>query len=131
MDFGSTPLGNHCRPPPLCAKSNAKYRTFDGTCNNPLPHRSMWGAAGQPMERLLPPVYEDGVWLPRAHGVDGSPLTGAREISRTLLIDTNRPHPKYNLLVMQFGQFIAHDVTQSASIRLGKVDTYLVMEYIK
>ena len=52
------------------------------------------------------------------HSVDGSPLKGAREVSRILLTDMHRPHPKHNLLVMQFGQFIAHDVTQSASVKL-------------
>lgn len=71
------------------------------------------------MERLLPPAYEDGIWTPRMHSVDGTELMGAREISRRLMTDVNLPHPKYNLLLMQFGQFVAHDVTQSASVRLG------------
>ncbi|XP_055903561.1 chorion peroxidase [Eupeodes corollae] len=118
VDFKTSPMAQHCTSPFACSDIQAKYRSLSGTCNNPIPHRSMWGAAGQPMERLLPPAYEDGVWLPRVHSVDGSPLMGAREISRTLLLDSNRPHPKHNLLVMQFGQFLAHDVTQSSSIRL-------------
>lgn len=118
LDFGSSPMRQHCSSPPVCHNIHARYRTFDGTCNNPISHRSMWGAAGQSMERLLPPAYEDGVWLPRSRSVDGSPLLGTREISRILLLDTDRPHPKHNLLVMQFGQFLAHDITQSASVRL-------------
>lgn len=118
VNFESSPLGHHCQKPPKCQKGGP-YRTFDGSCNNPLPHRAHWGAAGQPMERLLSPAYEDGIWLPRLHSsVDRSPLTSPREISRVLFTDTNRPHPKYNLLVMQFGQFVAHDITQSSSIKL-------------
>lgn len=52
--------------------------------------------------------------------VDGTPLTNARTISRILLRDVERPHPTINLLFMQFGQFMTHDVTQSASIRTSK-----------
>ncbi|XP_075146789.1 chorion peroxidase [Haematobia irritans] len=118
VEFRQTPLEEHCQPPRPCLNPRSRYRSFDGSCNNILPHRSHWGAAGQPMERLLPPAYEDGIWTPRIHAKDGSLLTGAREISRILLGDADRPHPRYNLLLMQFGQFIAHDVTQSATVRL-------------
>ncbi|XP_037956398.1 chorion peroxidase [Teleopsis dalmanni] len=117
VDFKDTPLAHHCAPPHHCRNPRARYRSFDGSCNNPLSDRSLWGAAGQPMERLLPPAYEDGIWTPRMHSVDGKPLLGARETSRKLIADVNRPHPKHNLLVMQFGQFIAHDVSQTASVR--------------
>ncbi|XP_073819584.1 chorion peroxidase [Musca autumnalis] len=120
LEFKETPLEHHCHPPQPCLNSRSKYRSFDGSCNNILPHRSHWGAAGQPMERLLPPAYEDGIWTPRIHAKDGFLLMGAREISRILLGDSDRPHPKYNLLLMQFGQFIAHDVTQSSSVRLER-----------
>ncbi|KAH8276325.1 hypothetical protein KR026_011884 [Drosophila bipectinata] len=116
--FTETPLAKHCQPPPICRDIQSVFRSLDGTCNNPLPQRSLWGAAGQPMERLLPPAYEDGIWTPRAHSADGTPLQGARKISRTLLADVDRPHPKYNLLVMQFGQVLAHDVSQTSSVRL-------------
>ncbi|XP_030375898.1 chorion peroxidase [Scaptodrosophila lebanonensis] len=118
VKFTKTPLGRHCGPPPICRNINDTYRSFDGTCNNPLPHRSLWGAAGQPMERLLPPAYEDGIWMPRMHSTDGSHLVSAREVSRALLSDIDRPHSKYNLLLMQFGQLLAHDISQTASVRL-------------
>ncbi|KAM7364696.1 chorion peroxidase [Cochliomyia hominivorax] len=118
VEFKQTPLAHNCQPPRPCVDLRAKYRTFDGTCNNAHPLRSHWGSAGQPMERLLPPSYEDGVWTPRQHSKDGSLLTNAREISRILMVDADRPHPKHNLLVMQFGQFLAHEVSQSASVRL-------------
>lgn len=118
VNYESSSLGHHCQKPPEC-KKDSRYRNFDGSCNNPLAHRAHWGAAGQPMERLLTPMYEDGIWLPRLHSsVDQSPLSSPRKISRMLFTDANKPHPKYNLLVMQFGQFVAHDITQSSSIKL-------------
>lgn len=46
----------------------------------------------------------------------GKPLTNARTISRELLIDADRQHPELNLLFMQFGQLITHDVTQASMI---------------
>ncbi|ALC46682.1 Pxt, partial [Drosophila busckii] len=118
VKFGETPLAHHCQEPPICRNKQGP-RSLDGTCNNPMAERSHWGAAGQPMERLLPPAYEDGIWTPRIHSTDGTPLTSAREISRILFTDVDRPHAKYNLLAMQFGQLLAHDVTQSSSIRLN------------
>lgn len=44
-------------------------------------------------------------------------MTNARTISQVLIKDVDRPHPTINLLFMQFGQFLTHDVSQSASIR--------------
>ncbi|XP_017047162.1 chorion peroxidase [Drosophila ficusphila] len=118
IKFTETPLAQHCQPPLICRNVRSVYRSLDGTCNNPLPQRSLWGAAGQPMERLLPPAYEDGIWTPRSHSSDGTPLLSARKISRILLADVDRPHPLYNLLVMQFGQVLAHDISQTSSVRL-------------
>lgn len=71
------------------------------------------------MERLLPPSYEDGIWEPRSIAVDGGPLPNARTASRELFEDVDRPHAYYNLLLMQFGQFLTHDISQSSSITTG------------
>lgn len=118
--FDGTPLENTCDQFIPCPPVKSKYRSMDGRCNHPDPAKSAWGAAGSPMERLLPPSYQDGVWEPRHLSVDGSPLPNARTISRVLLRDVERPHSRINLLFMQFGQFLTHDVTQSASIRTSK-----------
>ncbi|XP_035896816.1 chorion peroxidase-like [Anopheles stephensi] len=107
-----------CLPPRHC-DPHARYRSFDGSCNNPVPSRSSWGAAGYPFERLLPPAYEDGVWAPRLHSaVSGRPLASARDISVAVFPDNDRRDRRYNLLLMQFGQFMSHDFTRSASVRL-------------
>ncbi|GAB0100154.1 Chorion peroxidase [Sergentomyia squamirostris] len=99
-----------------CPGRARRYRLPDGTCNNPLPGRTSWGSAMTPHERLLPPAYVDGVWQPRMVSVTGQPLLSTRDISRFVFPDVDRPHATYNLMVMQFGQFLAHDVTQTASI---------------
>ncbi|XP_309592.5 chorion peroxidase [Anopheles gambiae] len=109
-----------CLPPRSC-DPHARYRSLDGSCNNPVPARSSWGAAGYPFERLLPPAYEDGVWAPRVHSsVSGRLLPSARDISVAVFPDVDRRDRKFNLLLMQFGQFMSHDFTRSASVRIGQ-----------
>lgn len=53
----------------------------------------------------------------------GAPLPNPRTVSRLLLPDVDRPHPTVSLLLMPFGQFITHDVTQSASITTSTTDS--------
>lgn len=106
-----------CLPPVPC-DPNARYRTINGTCNNPLPHRTSWGQAGYPFDRVLPPVYEDGVWAPRIHSVTGNLLPSTRDVSVALFPDFYRPDPRLNILFMQLGQFTAHDFTLTRSITL-------------
>uniref|UniRef100_A0A7G3ADF7 Putative chorion peroxidase n=1 Tax=Lutzomyia longipalpis TaxID=7200 RepID=A0A7G3ADF7_LUTLO len=99
-----------------CPRRPRKYRLPDGTCNNPVPGRTAWASAGTPHERLLPAAYVDGIWEPRLTSATGQPLPSTRDISRFVFPDVDRSHSTYNLLVMQFGQFLSHDVTQTASI---------------
>jgi peroxidase len=117
MDLNGSKMEKSCLPRPNCPEKPPIYRTFDGSCNHGF-GRETWGAAKTPMERLLPPAYEDGIWSPRSTAVDGSKLSNPRTISRILFPDVDRPHPYLNLMVMQFGQFLAHDFTQSSSITL-------------
>lgn len=99
---------------PRCPRQLPPYRQADGSCNNEK--RPDWGAAGTSMGRLLAPVYVDGVWEPRLYDTLGKPLPSARDVSRKIFPDVDRPHSHLNIMVMQFGQFIGHDVTQSASV---------------
>lgn len=112
-----TPLENTCDQVPACPSEPSRYRLQDGKCNNPDPSRSMWGAAGSPMERLLPPSYADGIWEARTLSVDGTPLPGSRTVSNQLIQDADRPHSSLNLMFMQMGQFLTHDISQAASIK--------------
>lgn len=47
-----------CAPTVRCSE-NAKYRTFNGSCNNL--ERPTWGAANTPFLRLLNAEYSDGI----------------------------------------------------------------------
>lgn len=114
VNFNTSPFSKTCPVRPSC-DFNARFRTFDGTCNH-REGRETWGAAKTPMERLLPPAYEDGIWAARQKSAVGGKLKEPRTISRVLFPDIDRPHPYLNLMVMQFGQFLSHDFTQSGSI---------------
>ncbi|XP_046580897.1 chorion peroxidase-like [Haliotis rubra] len=89
---------------------HSRYRTADGRCNNL--HNPRWGKAFIPFRRFLPPVYDDGISEPRARGSDGNDLPNPRLVSRTLhASDENVPEsPVHTHLVMQWGQFIDHDI---------------------
>ncbi|XP_053669270.1 chorion peroxidase-like [Anopheles marshallii] len=120
ISLKNAPRRKRCLPPRSC-DPHARYRSFDGSCNNPVPSRTSWGAAGYPFERLLPPAYEDGVWAPRLHSrVSGRPLASARDISVAVFPDEDRRDRKHNLMLVIFGQFMSHDFTRSASVQMGK-----------
>lgn len=54
IDLDECPL----RGRPRCPSASRWFRTADGTCNN---SEHPWrGSAMLPMQRFLPPVYEDG-----------------------------------------------------------------------
>ena len=46
-----------CNEDPVTCDPNAKYRTYDGHCNNV--NNAKWGASMQPVARLLEPQYSD------------------------------------------------------------------------
>ncbi|XP_040155935.1 chorion peroxidase-like [Anopheles arabiensis] len=106
-----------CLVGPACDKGHSRYRRFDGRCNNIEPGGSLWGAAGYPMERLLPPAYGDGIWAPRIVSHTGRYLPSARKLSSTLFADLHHPHATCNVLFMQFGQFLAHDFSRNKPIK--------------
>ncbi|XP_063606892.1 peroxidasin-like, partial [Penaeus indicus] len=108
-----TPAG--CEMPksrPSCSASHP-YRTIDGTCNN-LGHPK-WGSAMTPFVRYLVPAYEDGVDSMRGDGRTGArALPSPRAVSRMLQGAENRPPlPHVTLMVMQWGQFLDHDVVHT------------------
>lgn len=120
VHLSGSPLEKTCLPRPLCASRPSRYRTFDGSCNHGS-GKETWGASKTPMERLLPPAYEDGIWSPRMTASDGTKLKSPRAISQVVFPDHDRPHPTHNLMAMQFGQFLSHDFTQSSSITTRKL----------
>ncbi|XP_066268393.1 peroxidasin homolog [Branchiostoma lanceolatum] len=88
-----------------------EFRTIDGRCNNL--DNPLWGAAIQPMKRLLRPQYADSVQAPRVSGRGGAALPSAREVSFTLHEDMRTTSTVNTHLVMQWGQFLDHDITHT------------------
>jgi peroxidase len=134
-----TKLSSECPVPPLCPLVTF-YRRPDGSCNNQ--RDSSLGTSFTPLKRLLLPDYEDGtqlymclnlyhiifvviassvktgLWKPRV-SQSGSPLPSARLLSATITRDESHPHTFLTLWVMQFGQFIDHDLTHVPVFRLS------------
>ncbi|XP_046371519.2 peroxidase-like [Haliotis rufescens] len=91
------------------------YRTPSGVCNNLANPR--WGKAPTQMRRFLPPVYQDGIGLPRTKSVSGADLPSARFIS-LIVHGASDPSdiPKYEDIThmfMQWGHITDHDITHA------------------
>ena len=96
--------------------SDDMFRRIDGVCNNVALHTQRhWGAAGTPFNRLAGYAYADGLSHPRS--APGLPT--AREVSEAMhaaeVSGTASPGPLttkgLTLMIMQFGQFLDHDIT--------------------
>ncbi|XP_018575206.1 uncharacterized protein LOC108913999 [Anoplophora glabripennis] len=99
---------------PRCPPASRRYRTADGTCNN---LDNPWkGSAMLPMQRFLPPAYEDGIQSIR-RSILGPRLPSAREVSVQIHGDRDKELPTVTLMLMQWGQFIDHDVTSVVKSR--------------
>ena len=70
------------------------------------------GAPFVPFTRLLPAEYDDAESLPRG-GLTSSTLPSPRKVSTTVhqVIKTRKEQIKFSQMVMQFGQFLDHDLT--------------------
>lgn len=91
-----------------------RYRTHDGTCNNV--NRPRWGSTMTPVQRFLPPSYSDGLQAPR-RSIFGTQLPSAREISSVVHESEHVENPGITHLLMQWGQFIDHDITSTSQSR--------------
>ncbi|PZC86185.1 hypothetical protein B5X24_HaOG211346 [Helicoverpa armigera] len=109
-------LMQHCplRGAPKCPPASKRYRTHDGTCNNI--NRPRWGSTMTPVQRFLAPSYSDGLQAAR-RSIFGTKLPSAREISSTIHEDRNAETVGVTHLLMQWGQFLDHDVTSSSQSR--------------
>ncbi|KZC13739.1 Chorion peroxidase, partial [Dufourea novaeangliae] len=112
----SNPLQRHCpnRGVPHCPRASLRYRTSDGSCNNL--RNLWWGSAMSPMQRFLAPVYDDGVQSIR-RSTSGRPLPSAREVTNLIHEDRDVPLASVTHMLMQWGQFVDHDLTATGQSR--------------
>ena len=131
-----TVINSTCLTATTCT-SSSKYRALNGTCNNLLIPNL--GASNTDYRRLTTPAYSDGtipssssyydikiveiirtnvscfcililgIESPRVAS-DGSALPNARLISTTVSGDADKSLSSATLALMQFGQFINHDM---------------------
>lgn len=115
IDFSQTDLASRCPGDPVCPRNaiRDRYRTYDGSCNN-LRHTG-WGKSNTPYTRLLPPDYEDGVSEVRKTGVTGGILPNPRTVSLATIKWSEKPDNKATVMLMQWGQFIDHDLSLAAT----------------
>uniref|UniRef100_T1J5V9 Peroxidase n=1 Tax=Strigamia maritima TaxID=126957 RepID=T1J5V9_STRMM len=104
---------------PSC--NEQKYRTIDGTCNNP--YNPLWGRSLTPYARFLPPDYADGKGAPRCRK-DGSGLPNPRYVSISLAHDIPLESEHLSHMFMMWGQFMNHEITNKpeAKIKGGRGD---------
>ncbi|CAN7992911.1 unnamed protein product, partial [Ixodes hexagonus] len=128
FNIQNTVISDACPPVPRCPST--KYRSPDGRCNN-LANRE-WGKSLTAFERFMPPSYADGLTLPRV-SVDGGPLPNPRTISVTADPDGDFPNERNTLMLMQFAQFVDHDLTLTgvSRFRNGSAITCCDEEFIQ
>lgn len=115
IDFSQTELRSRCPNDPVCNQQvvRSRYRTIDGSCNNL--QRTSWGKANTPYSRILFPDYEDGFNTMRATGVTGRRLPNPRSVSLATVIWSERADNRASIMLMQWGQFLDHDLTLAAT----------------
>uniref|UniRef100_A0AC34R5A6 ShKT domain-containing protein n=1 Tax=Panagrolaimus sp. JU765 TaxID=591449 RepID=A0AC34R5A6_9BILA len=116
-------LANACVPrldQAECERSlcyNLYFRTMDGTCNN-FAH-PLRGAAYRPYNRLLAPEYDNGLSEPASSIRVVRP--NPREANRALLSSPKSVlSQEFNALLMQFGQFMSHDMAKTTLVPSAK-----------
>ncbi|TRY75389.1 hypothetical protein TCAL_06346 [Tigriopus californicus] len=114
--FRKCPFGDGPQPrQDLCRGLDLMYRSPDGSCNNL--RKPEWGASFSPSLRFLPPVYSDAVGLrgtfrlPTRVRRNNRVLPSARMISNTIHKHVETDTSTFTMMVMQWGQFLDHDMT--------------------
>nr|XP_045625957.1 uncharacterized protein LOC123775117 isoform X1 [Procambarus clarkii] len=107
-DIMEIPNVFECDDQTLPCDHTTRFRTATGWCNNL--NFPAFGKSFRANSRLLRPAYDDGLSKPRTTSVTGRPLPSPRLISTNMHNDVSAPHVRYTLMVMQWGQFIDHDI---------------------
>lgn len=94
-----------------------KYYSITGICNNR--NNPSWGSSAEPFLRLLPPDYDDGFLKPIGWFGQKTIANYSKPSTRSIteeLLSTKEitDDPWNNHMLMQFGQFLDHDLTFAA-----------------
>lgn len=111
----NTPLHSSCiHLKRSCSQEEylSMYRSIDGSCNHLF--SAIKGESFTGYSRLLYPDYADGVHAPR-RAVSKRPLPSPRLISTSLVKHTEELNNHLTLAVMQWGQFLEHDLSRTAT----------------
>ena len=114
-----TILKEKCPTPDQC-DPRYPYRSYNASCNNL--ENPLWGTSGSPFQRTLLPQYSDGVWNPKV-AKSGSDLPSARLVSINIIPDVDIPNDMDTNNVMQWGQFVDHDLTHTPLFRLSDTNS--------
>ena len=99
---------------------SSPFRTISGICNNPV--KPYLGSSGTALRRLLPPFYEDNISTLRGtiqqqgllavspSNPFSKPDPSVRFVSEQVVSSSNRDEVPFTHLIMQFGQFLDHDL---------------------
>lgn len=121
IQLSSTPLGSSCTNlQRTCTMDEiySKYRSANGSCNHKK--ESSRGRSFTSYRRLLFPHYTDGVQEPRRSINRIFALPSARLVSTTLCTNGNYEDTQMTLALMQWSQFIEHDLVHTATNKMGK-----------
>lgn len=113
--FTSTPLKPSCsRLMKKCSQEEylSPYRSMDGSCNHIS--TGIKGESFTGFSRLLYPDYLDGVHEPR-RAANKKPLPSPRVVVTSVVDHTDNLNDRLTLSVMQWGQFLEHDLGRVAS----------------
>ncbi|CAG0902879.1 unnamed protein product [Darwinula stevensoni] len=115
---------------PDCASQDPRYRTYDGVCNNLADSCGCdsdaiyWGSAETYYRRINNGnSYDDGLGIPRGSGGSFT-LPNPREVSNRLHGDADEPTGMVTHMVMQWGQFLDHDIglTPNGDLKCCELD---------
>ncbi|XP_050296413.1 peroxidase-like isoform X2 [Anthonomus grandis grandis] len=115
FSFHGTPLEGACialESPCEKGQYQSDYRSINGSCNNL--NKGHRGESFTGYSRLLYADYSDGVHELR-RSVTKKPLPNARTIVSSLIKTDNKPSKKATLALLQWSQFLEHDLCRSAT----------------